>query len=78
LAESKGVDKLGATIEEALSASLILAEEELGRQLDRSGVPSVLGGVVQNLLRGELTDLDPKSKSFQKLFETLAVAATMP
>jgi len=76
LAESKGVDKLGATIEEALSASLTLVEDELGRQLDRSAVPSVLGGVVQNVLRGELTDLDPKSKNFQKLFETLAVAAT--
>jgi hypothetical protein len=76
LAESKGVDNLGATIEEALAASLTLAEKELGRQIDRSAVPSVLGGVVQNVLRGELTDLDPKSKNFQKLFETLAVAAT--
>jgi hypothetical protein len=76
LAESKGVDKLGATIEEALSASLTLVEDELGRQLDRSAVPRILGGVVQNVLRGELTDLDPKSKNFQKLFETLAVAAT--
>ncbi len=76
LAESKGVDKLGATIEEALTASLILAEKELGRRLDRSAVPSVLGGVVQTLLRGELTDLDPKSKNFQKLFNELATAAT--
>ena len=76
LAKSKGVDKLGATIEEALSASLILAENELGRQLDRTAVPNVLGGVVQNLLRGELTDLDPKSKNFQNLFNELAVAAT--
>ena len=38
-AENKGVDKLGATIEEALSASLTLAEKELGRQLDRPAVP---------------------------------------
>jgi len=77
LAENEGVDKLGAAIEKALSASLILAEKELGRQLDRSAIPSVLGGVVQSFLRGELTEFDPKSKNFQKLFKTLAVAATM-
>jgi hypothetical protein len=75
-AEENGVDKLGATLEEALSAGLTLAERELGRRLDRTAVPAVLGGVVENVLRGELADLDPKSKNFQKLFNQLAAAAT--
>ena len=75
-AEGKGADKLGATLEEALSAGLTLAEKNLGRQLDRPAIPSVLGGVVRNLLQGELSDVDPKSKNFQKLFDQLAAAAT--
>ena len=45
-AENKGVDNLGATLEEALSAGLTLAEKELGRQLDQPAVPAILGGVV--------------------------------
>jgi hypothetical protein len=75
LAESKGVDKLGATIEEALSASLTLAEKNLANS-SIDPVPSVLAALCKCCLRGELTDLDPKSKNFQKLFETLSVAAT--
>jgi hypothetical protein len=75
-AEHNAVDKLGAKLEEALSAGLTLAEKELGRQLDRPAVPAVLGGVVENLLCGELVDLDSKSKNFQKLFNDLASAAT--
>ena len=74
--EKNGVDKLGATLEEVLSAGLTLAEKELGRQLDRPAIPVVLGGVVRGFLRGELTDLDPKSKNFQKVFDQLAAAAT--
>ena len=76
LVENKGVDKFGAALEEALSAGLTLAENELGRKLDRPAIPVVLGGVARGLLRGELADLDPKSKNFQKLFNELAAAAT--
>lgn len=74
-AETKGVDELGATLEDALSAGFTVAEKELGRQLDRPAIPVVLGGVVRGFLRGELTDLDPKSKNFQKVFNQLAAAA---
>ena len=72
----KGVNKLGTTLEEGLSGGLILAEKELGRQLDRSAVPMVLGGVVRALLLGEITGFDSKSENFQKLFKELAAAAT--
>ena len=65
LTENKGIDELGATLEEALSAGLTLAEKELGRKLDRPAIPIVLGGVVGNLLRGELTNVDPKSENFR-------------
>ena len=72
----KGVNELGATLEEGLSGGLFLAEKELGRQLDRSAMPAVLGGMVRALLLGELTSFDPTSKDFQKLFQELTAAVT--
>ena len=69
------LDGVSARIADAVSASLIRADNELGRRLDLPRLPGVLAGVVEGLARGDITVLDPDDAGFKDRFAKLAEAA---
>lgn len=55
-----------------LSAGLATAANQLGAQTDLDGIPAILGGLVAQGLRGDLTVFDPASPQFTAAFTAIA------
>jgi hypothetical protein len=55
-----------------LSAGLGTAAAQLGTSTDLDGIPPILGGLVAQALRGNLTVFDPAAPEFQRAFAALA------
>lgn len=69
------LNKLSESLIEVLEAGLARAQDQLGRQLGTSAVPSVLGALVAAWARGEIAAIDPGNADFQELFMELAMRA---
>ena len=67
---AKAVTRLAEVVDVALTG----VAEQLGRRVDMSGVPVVIGSLVAAWGRGELPD--PESPEFQELLVRLAMAAS--
>jgi hypothetical protein len=66
------VDRLAEVLED----SLALVATELGRRLDLSDVPMVLGGLVAAWARGDFKKIEPEAPAFNELLDRLL--ATIP
>jgi len=73
--ENNTIKQLTDQLTETLSAGLERAAKELGRRMDQADLPEVLAALIRKLLRGEISNADPKSENFKKLFSELADAA---
>jgi len=69
------IDQLRESLFEVIEAGLARAQDQLGRQLGASAVPSVLGALVAAWARGETPAIDPGNADFQELFLELAMRA---
>lgn len=73
---SPGAPTLAAQVQQlllqVLGSGLQVAQTQLGQSTDLAGIPPILGGLVAQALRGNLTALDPTSPAFIAAFKSLA------
>lgn len=74
-ATNKPAAEFEKLLTDILGAGLQLAQTELGTSLDLEGVPSVVAGLVERALRGDLQNLNPAAPDFVVAFKTLAAVA---
>ncbi|MEO6034063.1 MAG: hypothetical protein ABIQ35_02285 [Verrucomicrobiota bacterium] len=74
-ATDSAIGQLQDKLVPVLRAGIIRAESEMGRRLDVSALPGVLGGLVAAWLKGEAPALEPNDPAFQKFFAELAERA---
>ncbi len=75
LIEDGSPHQLADRLTHVISAGLIRAKEELGRNLDIPSLPMVLSGLVAAVARGELDAVDPEDAIFKQLVADLAAHA---